>query len=153
MQWTTVDHVAADNGMLYIRGSHHSRTIFKPNAFVSQAPLPGADGLMLPDIEGHLDEFDVVQFDVEPGDVVVHRYRLIHGARGNRSRYQVRRTLSARYCGDDILIKMRPAAPAQLHLKEPLVEGARLGDVLQMDAPRLTAAVEVTLSELRLSAL
>jgi len=69
----------------------------------------------LPDIESNLDDYDIVHFDVEPGDVIVHHYRTIHGTGGNQSRYQVRRAASIRYCGDDIRFKERPWAPPQLH--------------------------------------
>jgi ectoine hydroxylase-related dioxygenase (phytanoyl-CoA dioxygenase family) len=90
--------------------------------------LPGSEGEMLPDIEGNPDAFDIVQFDVEPGDVLVHHYRTIHGAGGNLSRYQVRRAASLRYCGDDIRFKTRPWAPRQLHHTNRLQDGDILSE-------------------------
>jgi len=89
--------------------------LYEPNVFIAQTPLPGAQGDPLPDIEGHMDQYDIIHFDVEPGDVIVHHYRTIHGAGGNHSRYQVRRAASLRYCGDDIRFQMRPWTPKQLH--------------------------------------
>jgi ectoine hydroxylase-related dioxygenase (phytanoyl-CoA dioxygenase family) len=126
--WIPVDPVTMENGtMMYLRGSHRTGTLYRPNAFVSQAPLPGAQGEMIPDIEGHMDDYDVVHFDVEPGDIIVHHYRTIHGAGGNASRYQVRRAASIRYCGDDIRFQTRPGAPRQLHHTTRLTDGDPLG--------------------------
>lgn len=116
VMWVPADPVTLETGaMMYVRGSHRDGTLYKPNVFISQAPLPGSEGADLPDIENHLDDYDIVHFDVEPGDVLVHHYRTIHGTGGNQSRYQVRRAASIRYCGDDIRFKERPWAPPQLH--------------------------------------
>ena len=116
VMWVPADPVTLENGaMMYVRGSHRDGTLYKPNVFISQAPLPGSEGADLPDIENNLDDYDIVHFDVEPGDLLVHHYRTIHGTGGNQSRYQVRRAASIRYCGDDIRFKERPWAPQQLH--------------------------------------
>jgi hypothetical protein len=126
--WIPTDPVTMENGtMMYWRGSHKSGTLYQPNVFISQAPLPGAQGEPLPDMEGHLDDYDIVHFDVEPGDVIVHHYRTVHGAGGNHSRYQVRRAASLRYCGDDIRFQTRPWAPRQLHHTGRLNDGDPLG--------------------------
>lgn len=125
--WIPVDPATLETGtMMYVRGSHLDGTLYQPNVFVSQTTLPGAEGKVLPDIEGEPDKHDIVHFDVEPGDLVVHHFRTVHGAGGNLSRYQVRRALSIRYCGDDIIAKQRPWAPRQLHYTAPLNYGRSL---------------------------
>jgi ectoine hydroxylase-related dioxygenase (phytanoyl-CoA dioxygenase family) len=114
--WIPVDPAALETGtMQYWRGSHKDCTLYQPNVFIAQTPMPGAEGEPLPDIEGHPEDYDIVHFDVEPGDVIVHHYRTVHGAGGNHTRYQVRRAASLRYCGDDIRFVTRPWAPKQLH--------------------------------------
>lgn len=126
--WMPVDPVTLETGtMLYVRGSHRDGKLYQPNVFVAQTPLPGAEGDPLPDIEGHIGDYDIVHFDVEPGDVIVHHYRTVHGAGGNLSRYQVRRAASLRYCGDDIRFRSRPWAPRQLHHTQRLKDGDPLG--------------------------
>lgn len=154
VMWVPADPVTLETGaMMYVRGSHRDGTLYKPNVFISQAPLPGSEGADLPDIENNLDDYDIVHFDVEPGDVLVHHYRTIHGTGGNQSRYQVRRAASIRYCGDDIRFKERPWAPAQLHHTSRLKTGDPLsgpdfpivwerspGDPMVMDAGAGTAA-------------
>jgi Phytanoyl-CoA dioxygenase (PhyH) len=122
--WVPVDPVTLESGtILYVRGSHRDGKLYQPNVFIAQTPLPGAEGEPLPDIEGHMEDYDIVHFDVEPGDVIVHHYRTIHGAGGNHSRYQVRRAASLRYCGDDIRFQTRPWAPRQLHHTTRLKDG------------------------------
>jgi ectoine hydroxylase-related dioxygenase (phytanoyl-CoA dioxygenase family) len=125
--WIPADPVTLENGaMMYVRASHRDGKLYQPNVFVSQTPLPGAQGEPLPDIEGHLADYDIVHFDVEPGDVIVHNYLTLHGAGANHSRYQVRRAASLRYCGDDIRFRIRPWAPKQLHHTQRLTDGDRL---------------------------
>lgn len=125
--WIPVDPVTLEQGVMqYIRGSHLDGRLYKPNVFVSQTPLPGSEGEDLPDIEANPDLFDIVHFNVEPGDVLVHHYRTIHGTGGNLSRYQVRRAASIRYCGDDMYYTRRPWAPKQLHHTHQLEEGEPL---------------------------
>ncbi|MHB8884740.1 MAG: phytanoyl-CoA dioxygenase family protein [Methylovirgula sp.] len=127
VMWIPVDPVTAQTGgMMYVRGSHRQGQLYAPNVFVSHAPLPGSEGERLPNIEDNPDDFDIVQFDVEPGDILVHHYKTIHGAGGNLSRYQVRRAASLRYCGDDIRFKARPGTPRQLHHSNQLQDGEPL---------------------------
>jgi len=125
--WIPTDPVKLEHGaMMYVRGSHKDGHLYQPNVFISQTPLPGSKGNVLPDIEGHLDDYDLVHFDTEPGDVLVHHYKTVHGTGGNTSRYQVRRAASLRYCGDDIRIKRRPGTPKQLHHTNDLKDGMPL---------------------------
>jgi len=122
--WIPVDPVTLESGtMQYVRGSHKDGKLYAPNVFVAQTPLPGAALEPVPDIEGHMSDYDIVHFDVEPGDVIVHHYRTIHGTGGNLSRYQVRRAASLRFCGDDIRFQTRPWAPKQLHHTTRLNDG------------------------------
>lgn len=131
--WVPVDPVTLENGALqYVRSSHLESRYYAPNVFVSQTPLPGSEAEAVPDIEGNPDAFDIVHFDSEPGDVLVHHYRTLHGAGGNLSRYQVRRAASIRYIGDDIRFKARPGAPAQLQFKQQLHDGE---EVIGADFP------------------
>jgi len=124
--WIPVDPVRLESGaMLYLRGSHRDGRLYRPNISVKQTLLP-AEGEPLPDIEGHMEDYDLVYFETEPGDVLVHHYRTVHGAGGNNTRYQVRRAASLRYCGDDVRFKVRPWAPKQLHHTNRLHDGEPL---------------------------
>jgi len=121
--WTACEPVDQTTGAMgYVRGSHRW-PMYAPNLFVSQTtgPTHGLD--RLPDIEADEDQFDVVYFDVEPGDVIVHHYRTAHGSRGNISADRPRRSVSIRYGGDDVTFLDRPTAPAEFPVDPHVTNG------------------------------
>lgn len=130
--WVPLDPVTLDTGsLIFVRGSHRWPQEFRPNLFVTPEPIPGTVGDEVPDVE-HAD-LDLVSFDLEPGDVTVHHYRTLHGARGNSSVTTSRRAISVRYCGDDVRYRFRPGAPRKAHHHE-VVDGDPLGGP---DCPRV----------------
>ena len=50
---------------------------------VSQMAFPGADGDTLPDIDGNEADYDIVSYELEPGDMLVHHHLTVHGSAGN----------------------------------------------------------------------
>lgn len=124
--WTAAEPVAKENGgMGYVRGSHRW-DMHAPNAFVGQGVASDSELPALPDIEGNEDDFDIVYYDVEPGDVIVHDYRLAHGARGNTSLDRPRRAVSLRFAGDDATVLHRASAPAEFPTDASLQDGDAL---------------------------
>jgi hypothetical protein len=115
-----------DMGLIeYLRGSHRSGKVYKVNYFISDATAPDDAGEPIPSIEGHEKEFDIVTFAPEPGDVVVHHLRTLHGAGGNSSESKTRRAITFRYAGDDVRYYFRKFAPpaqrpSNLHDGDPL---------------------------------
>ncbi len=123
VMWIPFDPVDQERGAVqYIRGSHQWGDIYRPNWFFCQDAFDGSQGTDLPDIEGTIDNYDVVSFDVMPGDVIVHHFRTVHGAGGNRSPYP-RRALSLRYCGEDMRFFDRPGTAPQPHHHHQLRDG------------------------------
>mgnify|MGYP000577485555 CR=1 FL=1 len=121
--WTAAEPVAKENGgMGYVRGSHRW-DMHSPNAFVGQGTDPTNGLPPLPDIEGNEAEYDIVYFDVEPGDVIVHNYRLVHGSRGNTTLDRSRRAVSLRFAGDDATVLHRPSAPDEFPVDPNLQDG------------------------------
>ena len=115
--WVPIDPVTVETGAVaYLRQSHRSGLVHRPNWFVSDTPLPGTDGEPVPAI----DDGDprLVRFAVEPGDVVVHHAATLHGAGPNQSATARRRAISVRYCGDDVRYEIRPGAPTKAHHAE-----------------------------------
>lgn len=144
VMWIPVDRVSQDGGTVrYIRGSHLWGKDYKPNIFLSQMAFPGSDGVSLPDIETFEDAFDIISFEVEPGDIIVHHYKIIHGAGGNATD-RPRRAASLRYCGDDMRYKFRPYAPPQIHHHHALKDGDLLDSeqfpIVWRGQPRRVAA-------------
>ena len=123
VMWVCVDPANEASGVpVYVRGSHKWGREFKPNLFLAQTPFPGSEGDDLPDIEGHLSDYDIVRFETKPGDIIVHHFRTVHGAGGNGSS-RPRRAASLRYSGEDMRYFRRPGAPPQPYHDHTLEDG------------------------------
>ncbi|MEM6513722.1 MAG: phytanoyl-CoA dioxygenase family protein [Pseudomonadota bacterium] len=128
--WIPLDKVDKENSTMgYIRRSHRG-PLYLPNSFVSQTPMPGASGHeQLPDIEGNEGDFDIAYCEAEPGDIIIHHVRTLHGSTGNTSPTRRRRAMGLRFIGEDVRYLERDGAPPDSqkspHLKD--------GDV--MDSP------------------
>ena len=124
--WIPLDPAGLENGVTqYVRRSHLWGQTFAPNVFVSQTPISTSTEIRCPDIEAAPELYDIVSFDVEPGDVIIHDVRTVHGAGGNRSDTW-RRAMSFRYCGDRIRYRDRPGAIPQAGVAHDLRDGDRL---------------------------
>ncbi|MEL7042581.1 MAG: phytanoyl-CoA dioxygenase family protein [Pseudomonadota bacterium] len=128
--WIPLDKVDTENSTMgYVRGSHKG-PLYLPNTFVSQMPMPGASGhAQLPDIEGNEIDYDIVYCEAEPGDVIIHHVRTLHGSTGNTSPIRRRRAVGLRYIGEDVRYLERDGAPADSQRSPNLKDG----DV--MDSP------------------
>lgn len=127
--WVPVDPVnEASGGLVYVKGSHTWPGDYAANIFVSQKLRPGAVGAPLPSMGEMKSRHDVLSFEMNIGDVIVHNARTVHGASGNSSSYD-RRAISLRYCGDDVVYAPKASAPHPAHHKHDL----QSGDVLQGD--------------------
>ena len=124
--WIPLDPADTQNGVVeYVRGSHKWDEIYAPNVFISQTPFIDSEEKRCPDIEAHRDEYDIVSFDVMPGDVIIHHVLTVHGAGGNMSD-RWRRAMSFRYCGDRVRYFDRPGAIPQVGVTGDLENGDRL---------------------------
>jgi ectoine hydroxylase-related dioxygenase (phytanoyl-CoA dioxygenase family) len=104
--WITLDRIPADQSLEFVRGSHRG-PLFAGTSFDANdetAPFY-ADWPRIPDIEADRDSFDIVSFDIEPGDAVMFHPATLHGGGASEGR---RRTLSVRFFGDDVVYEERP---------------------------------------------
>lgn len=125
--WVPLDSVSEDNGrMEYIRGSHKWKRYYAPNVLIAQSVDPMSPYEKLPDIEANRDNYDIISFDVEPTDVIIHHVLTLHGAGGNKTKDKFRRAISFRYTGDDIRYFDKPGAVEQPHVENSLDNGERL---------------------------
>lgn len=123
--WCPLDPVDAESGAVrFAVGSHLTGVRYRPNLFVTDEPIPGTEGEVVPDVEAS--DFEIVSFELGPGDITVHDARTLHAAGPNRTRDRRRRAVSVRYCGDDARIRFRPGAPRKPEQVE-LRDGDRLG--------------------------
>ncbi len=125
--WIPLDPVTEENGgMEYIRGSHLWGKTYAPNLLIAQSIDPMSPYEKLEDIESNIHKHDVIRFDVEPGDVIIHHVMTVHGSSGNKSKEKMRRAIAFRYCGDDITYFDKPGALEQPFVTHKLENGDRL---------------------------
>ncbi len=125
--WVPLDTVTKENGaMEYIKGSHLWDKTYAPNLLISQTVDPTSPYEKMPDVEANREKFDIVSFDVEPGDIIVHHIKTVHGSGANTSKSMMRRAVALRYCGDDIRYFDKPGAIDQPYISHTLKNGDRL---------------------------
>jgi ectoine hydroxylase-related dioxygenase (phytanoyl-CoA dioxygenase family) len=128
--WAPLDHVTPDSGAVrFVRGSHLDTTVYQPNLFVTDMPIPGTTGSPVPITND--DDPRIITFETFPGNVTVHHARTIHGAGGN-STARPRRAVSIRYCGDDARVHPRSGAPMK-DFQHALIDG----DSVSVGYPRV----------------
>ena len=110
--WVSPNFVDRENGAMgYVRESHKWGKLFQANLFAGQTPMPGSEGEPMPDIEGNPDEFDIQYVPAEPGDMIIHDFKTLHGAVGNTSSTRGRQAASIRYTTEDTYFTFRKSAP------------------------------------------
>lgn len=128
VMWISFEPVAQEHSLEFVRGSQrgplYDGSRFDPAD--DTAPLYGDGSLpRLPDIEAERDEYEIVSFAVEPGDVIVFHPALLHGGAATRSGAR-RRTLSLRFFGADARYARRPGQ------RRTFVEEERATSVFQL---------------------
>jgi ectoine hydroxylase-related dioxygenase (phytanoyl-CoA dioxygenase family) len=125
--WVPLDAADESSGAVaFVRGSHLDPVAYRPNLFVTDEPIPGTEGEVVPDVladpalAGRL-----VSFSLQPGDLTVHHYCTLHGAPANTSDRR-RRAVSVRYCGDDARYRHKPGLPGRRGL-EDVADGDPVG--------------------------
>lgn len=101
--WIALDPVDLTSGAVeYICGTHATGAIYAPKAFSGDNGLNNAKLTPLPDIDNNRDDFDIVSWELAPGDVVFHHCLTLHGAPANQRSDRRRRGLAVRFIGPDI---------------------------------------------------
>ncbi|CAE6817765.1 hypothetical protein R75461_05954 [Paraburkholderia nemoris] len=119
--WIPVDPVARQTTLEVVRASHlwnafyvsGDLDVYKADAvnaaanayYFDHKPEPYAK---TPDIEAHRDSFDIIGYQMEPGDVVVFNFHLLHHAGAGQNSKTKRRVLSLIYGDDSLSLRHRP---------------------------------------------
>lgn len=143
--WLSLDHVTSESGAVeWIRGSHlwgrrfESTTTGDPDrhTFLSghdqSGPSTRPEDQVEPmlDIKNNRDDYDIISFDTEPGDCLIAKLGLVHGAPGNTTERR-RRAIGYRLVGDDAYYAVRATAKAIRPYADP---GLAHGDAFPADA-------------------
>ncbi len=82
-----------------------------------------------PDVDSHRESYDLVCWDVEPGDVLIFNGLVLHGSTGNHTTDRPRRAFSTRWAGEDVRFSPRHAT-MPLFWRHGLKPGDPLGGPL-----------------------
>jgi ectoine hydroxylase-related dioxygenase (phytanoyl-CoA dioxygenase family) len=128
--WVSADPVTRERGGLeFVRGSQHWGRRFKVETAEYSAYLLDADLEWCPDIERHRDRYDIVGWDMEPGDALIFGLHVLHGSGANHSLAHPRRAVVFRFAGDDARYTPTPNTMPLLY-RHGLAPGAPLGGPL-----------------------
>jgi len=133
--WMPLVPVAKKSALEFVRGSHRWPEKFRQTNFGSltnderdQVSFQNDDTVPFPDIEGHRDDFDIVSWDMQPGDCVVFNARIIHGGSGNLDDDRELKVFNTQWLGDDVRIAFREGGMDPDHSGVMTQHGLKPGD-------------------------
>lgn len=102
--WIPLDPVTRESsGLMYVRGSHKWAQRFKAISPDYVAAIIDEEMDDIPDINANLDKYDLLDWEMEPGDILMFHPLTLHGSYGNSHRTRRRRALALRWTGDDVV--------------------------------------------------
>ena len=114
--WVGLDPVTAESGAVrYLKGSHQWGKWYAPQSYAGEDRYDNPGLEKTPHIDATVPPDQIVCYDLEPGDRVVHHAETIHGARGILSSSVRRRGYATCWCGDNVVCDPRDGTGAILH--------------------------------------
>ena len=107
--WMAFDRVVKENGALeFIRGSHRWYTKFQPVQTTGDDDIElyesGRDDghVLAPDFDAERDNYEMLSFDLEPGDALAFHPLMVHSSYPNTSTDLQRRAYAMRFMGREV---------------------------------------------------
>ena len=132
--WTALDAVPRGTELRFVRGSHLwerplAKPYFEQERLGGVQPAQAGDTMPAPDFDGaDRDRFDIIGWEMEPGDVVVFHAMTVHGGSGRLPATMGRRAISAQWLGEDARLVDRPGGHDPHWLPEFAKYGLGPGD-------------------------
>jgi ectoine hydroxylase-related dioxygenase (phytanoyl-CoA dioxygenase family) len=108
--WLPLDFVPKDTCVRYVKGSHKWNRLFIPRSFTTQENYSSYQKNpmyeTIPQKEIEEGKYDLLHWEMNPGDVIVFHARTIHGSPGNKHDRN-RRALATRWLGEDIRFTLK----------------------------------------------
>lgn len=120
--WIALDEVTEDTGRLeFVGGSHRWNRKYRGKTFSnSGADKYGMDLEQMPDIDADRSKYNILSWNMMPGDCIFFHALAIHGASGNANADRRRRAMSTRWLGDDV--RYRAATDIPKPIRDPGLE-------------------------------
>lgn len=132
--WMPLDPVEKRSALEFVRGSHRWTDRYEQTNF---GAMTGDDrdqvqfdagAVPFPDVEGQRDDYDIVSWDMEPGDVAIFNARMIHGGSGLLADDRELRVFNTQWLGDDVRVHFRPTGMDPDHSQVMTDAGLSPGD-------------------------
>ena len=99
--WIPLDNISQLSCPEFVINSHKWNKKFLPTKFFgNNYDHVDEEFEKIPDIESNKEKYDIVSYDLNPGDAIAFNFATVHGAPGNTTKHR-RRAFSARFTGDD----------------------------------------------------
>ncbi len=107
--WIPLDSVGANAGLRFVRGSHLWGKLFAAQQFSENVPFEclGDRYHPMPDIDARPADYDIVGWDLEPGDCLAFDFRTIHSCAPDSRASKTTRRMTFRLGGDDVTFQPR----------------------------------------------
>ena len=136
--WMPLVAVEKKSALEFVRGSHRWKRRFRQANFAAltgderdQRSDSDEDWEPFPDIEGDRESYDLLSWDMAPGDCAVFNGRIIHGGSGNLSEGRDLKVFNTQWLGDDVRVCFRKEGMdpdhSQLMTELGLKPGERVG--------------------------
>ncbi len=102
--YVALDSTPADVALQFVRGSHQWGRTFHPVSFFDGTNFD-TDGAVLeavPDLAEDPGQYEILSWDLKPGDCIAFDFRCLHGTTAGEVKNR-RRAVSMRWLGDDVV--------------------------------------------------
>ena len=139
--WIPLDPVTRESsGLMYVRGSHKWPQRFKAISPDYVAAIIDETMDDIPDINAHPDQYELLDWEMEPGDILMFHPLTLHGSHGNSHRTRRRRALALRWTGEDVVWAPTPKRMPVHYRHESTVGGTLSGAAFPRVLPEPIAA-------------
>lgn len=136
--WMPLVPVKKKNALAFVPGSHLNNQIFDQYNFgnlnpdgkadVDQVNFSGIAEESIPDIDADPERYNVVSWDMQPGDCIAFNSRVMHGGSGKLDESQGLSVFTSKWLGDDARVKFRECGMDPDHSAIMTEYGLKPGD-------------------------
>ena len=138
--WTPLVPVEKKSALEFVAGSHRWGVKYQQTNFGAlvdderdYVSYENTDAVPFPDIEGNRDDYEILSWDMEPGDIAVFNARMIHGGSGNLAAERELKVFNTQWLGDDVRVRFKPEGMDPDHTAVMTEAGLSDGDPIGTD--------------------
>lgn len=133
--WMSLDPAPKETALEFVRGSHRWEAQYqRPDFFQSLYENDDRSNRpSFPEIESHREDYEILAWDLAPGDCVVFHGMTAHGGSGDLPTGLGRRAVSVQWLGDDARFRILPGGDDPQISTELMRHGIKSGEPVISD--------------------